>query len=120
MADPQKPSSDQKFFSQQAEVRSRISELQRQLDNLNQEVTHIRGQLLNLDPLLTSRMQRRNQELCARMANLEKALYSMLHDAGASRTQEEERTKREMLSRSAAEYFEKLNIDPHLWKNLES
>ena len=110
----------QKYMSLQAEVRARISELQRNFDNLGQEVAHLKGQLLNLDPLLTTRLQRKNGELQERKTSLEKALFMLLTDLAKSRTQEEERIRGEMLRQAAVEHFTKLNIDPQLWKNLES
>lgn len=101
-------------------AQARIDELQLQIGLLNKEIHTINGKISNRDEDFVANLQKENTKLKLRLVDLEKALRALLADAYKGRQSDELRLKLEILRQSAIGYFKKNNVDPEIWKNIES
>lgn len=101
-------------------AKTRIEEAQKEIRALKQEIVNMNGKIMNLDPQVAQKLQTKNDELRGRRDALIKALFALHGDAVTGRSPEEEQIRSEVLRLAAVEYFKKANVDPQLWKSLES
>lgn len=98
----------------------RVKELQATLTLLQTALRTSQGKLANRDPTALQRLTYENENLTARIRLLEAALLALAAEAHQPKTSEEEKTRLNLLRHAALDYCKKTNVDPELWKNLES
>jgi hypothetical protein len=102
------------------EAKTRIDSLKANVNTTRQELIHLRGLILNRDPELAKKLEKENQDLAARVRDLEKCLHGLLQEAMSPRNDGEEKTRYEVIRSAAIEHLKKTNVNPDLWKSLES
>lgn len=106
--------------SPEAECSARIKEIQARIVALQSEIRMIQGRYANRDPALARTLAKENELHHARLVLLQKALFGLMMDSYKPRQAQEEQQQYEILRRSTVEYCKKANVDPEIWKNLES
>lgn len=103
-----------------AEAKARIDALKSDVAKIRQELIHLRGLILNRDPELAKKLEKENLDLTGRVRDLEKCLYGLLQESTSPRNGDEEKSRYEVIRNAAIEHFKKTNVNPDLWKSLES
>lgn len=104
----------------EAEATARVNALQDTVKALEIEVRILQGKTANRDPRAFKELARENTALQERVVRLQKALYGLLSESSQPRTNEDYKNRVEILRRSALDYCKKLNVNPELWKSIES
>ena len=98
----------------------RVKELQTALARLQSEIRTGQGKLANRDPTILKRLTHENEQLHFRINLLEAALLALCQDALVPKNAEDDAARLEILRQATLDYCRKKNVDPEIWKNLES
>ncbi|MEK6705850.1 MAG: hypothetical protein AABZ06_08675 [Bdellovibrionota bacterium] len=109
-----------KDTSIEAETTNKIAELEARKEALQQELHIMRGKLLNRNPVSAKKLKRENEDLRARLARLERALFGLILDSAKPRKAEDTLNAANILRQAAVQYFQNIKLDPQIWKNIAS
>jgi hypothetical protein len=98
----------------------RIELLQEQLAKAEAEAKTLEGRLSNRNPGIVQAIQAENDLLRQRSRNLRKAIFLLIEESLGPSQPAEAKLRTEALRAAGAEYCKKNNINPDLWKNIES
>jgi hypothetical protein len=103
-----------------AEARNRIEGLKGEIAKTRQELIHLRGLILNRDPALAKKLEKENEDFALRVRALEQCLHGLIAEAMSPKSADEDKTRYDVIRLAAIEHFKKTNVNPELWKSLES
>lgn len=103
-----------------AEARARIDGMKADATKLRQELIHLRGLILNRDPELAKKLEKENEDYALRVRALEQCLHGLLAESMSPKNTDEDKTRYDVIRLAAIEHFKKTNVNPDLWKSLES
>jgi predicted nuclease with TOPRIM domain len=103
-----------------AEISARVNAMQEENTALEKEVKILEGKLANRNPAQAKAIKAENDQLRARVKRLEKALFALMLDGMKPRSPEDMQTRNEALRDASVMLYEKLKLDPNLWKSIAS
>lgn len=103
-----------------AEISARVTQYQEEITALEKEVKILEGKFNNRNPQVIAAIKADNDILRARLKNIQTAYFALSMDAFLPRTVEDFKTRNEALRLASIAFFEKLKLDPNLWKSIAS
>ncbi len=97
-----------------------MQELKAQMTLLEREVKILKGKLLNRNPKALEAAQREIQEQEKKLEKARTTLFSFISDLLEPKSLAELKTRQEVLTQAAIQYFKEIKMDPELWKEIES
>ena len=103
-----------------AEISARVTQYQEEITALEKEVKILEGKFNNRNPQVIAAIKADNDVLKARLKNIQTAYFALTMDALLPRTVDDFKTRNEALRLASIAFFEKLKLDPNLWKSIAS
>lgn len=97
-----------------------VESLRDDVATLKREIRSLEGLLQNRDPKVIAAFKAENDLLRTRVAKLQKALVLILVDAQRPRSAEDANSTYTCIQQSSLKYLQKLEMDPEIWKRIES
>ncbi len=97
-----------------------IAEMERRISEIGKEIRILEGRAANRNPATIQRIQTENEALRQRQDRLKRALFLLVRETLAASTPADIKTQNELLRQAGADFCQKYNVNPELWKNLAS
>lgn len=104
----------------EVQTQAKVTQLETQLKSLENEIKIINGKLKNRSVSRISELEPENQKLREELKQQQRILLGVLIDNFRPNQASDEKIQFENYKLGTLEYMKKLEIEPDLWKNIES